>query len=217
MSEFGKVLEDIIDYQQNVPRPVYLQRRHVQNGRLIEDRHAMLEFMPKGGVCAEVGVLLGEYTQDIFRKTQPRKLHLIDREPNFLELAKAALPQDQIADRVETHHGNSADIIAEFPDKYFDWIYIDADHTYEAVKIDLELARHKIKDGGLIVVDDYTMMDHLKMERYGVVAAVNRFCLKHDFEILYFAFQDQMFCNVALRKIQSKKERLISLLKRPFN
>ena len=40
-------------------------------------------------------------------------------------------------------------------DKYLDFIYIDANHTYEAVKEDIKLWYPKIKSGGLIMGHDY--------------------------------------------------------------
>ena len=38
---------------------------------------------------------------------------------------------------------------------YFDWIYIDGNHTYEYVKQDLEGYRPKVKPGGYMAGDDY--------------------------------------------------------------
>jgi len=42
-----------------------------------------------------------------------------------------------------------------FPDGYFDFVYIDADHTYEMVKKDIELWLPLIKKGGIIGGHDY--------------------------------------------------------------
>jgi SAM-dependent methyltransferase len=43
----------------------------------------------------------------------------------------------------------------DFPDRSLDWVYIDADHTYSAVKADLEAFRRVVKPGGVICGDDY--------------------------------------------------------------
>jgi methyltransferase family protein len=40
------------------------------------------------------------------------------------------------------------------PTHYFDWIYVDGDHQYEAVKKGLESYLPKVKPGGFITGDD---------------------------------------------------------------
>lgn len=56
---------------------------------------------------------------------------------------------------VEIHRGYSFDVVKEFPDEFFDFIYIDADHTYEGVKRDLIDWYPKMKRGGLLCGHDY--------------------------------------------------------------
>ena len=52
----------------------------------------------------------------------------------------------------------SADITSsEIPDNSLDCIFIDGDHSYNAVKKDLEFAWAKVKSGGQILGDDYWM------------------------------------------------------------
>ena len=59
-------------------------------------------------------------------------------------------------------------------------MYIDADHSYEAVKKDLELCKIKTKPGGIIAGHDYN-----KEKFCGVVDAVNEFCLANNYYIEY--------------------------------
>ena len=42
-----------------------------------------------------------------------------------------------------------------FPDKYFDLVYIDADHRYEAVSQDIKVWMPKVKDNGILCGHDY--------------------------------------------------------------
>jgi hypothetical protein len=65
-----------------------------------------------------------------------------------------------------THHKDySYNIVNKFPDKYFDFIYIDGSHEYEDVKRDIELYLPKTKH--IIGGHDY------QKEWPGVVQAVN--------------------------------------------
>ena len=41
-------------------------------------RESVLKGMPKGSVCAEIGVFKGDFTEDILSVVQPIELHLID-------------------------------------------------------------------------------------------------------------------------------------------
>jgi cephalosporin hydroxylase len=56
---------------------------------------------------------------------------------------------------VIVHRLAAAEAAAEFADEYFDWIYIDGNHQYEFVLLDLESYYPKVKAGGFLVGDDY--------------------------------------------------------------
>ena len=62
-------------------------------------------------------------------------------------------------DIVTLHNGQSFDKLIEIYAKGIraDLIYIDGDHSYEAVRADLELSFAACKPGGLICVDDYVL------------------------------------------------------------
>jgi len=114
---------------------------------------------------AEVGVLRGRFASHLL-STNPEELHLIDPWRVF---GKAVYPDhsqktqedwDKTHDfvqnkfskdyRVNVHRGTSEEIASKFPDGYFDLVYIDANHTYEFCKLDIELWLPKVRKGGII-------------------------------------------------------------------
>jgi hypothetical protein len=72
-----------------------------------------------------------------------------------------------------------------FEDETFDFIYIDADHTYDAVTEDLEAWYPKLKVGGVLGGHDYiSKEDTLKLGHsvpFGVIDAVTDFRERHGF------------------------------------
>lgn len=57
--------------------------------------------------------------------------------------------------RVEVLRTTSTEALRQFEAESLDFIYIDGDHSYEAVRRDLQDSLPKVKKGGLILADDY--------------------------------------------------------------
>jgi predicted O-methyltransferase YrrM len=51
--------------------------------------------------------------------------------------------------------GSSVSVIPTLENNYFDMIYIDGDHSYEAVKNDIKLSMSKLKQNGYLCGHDY--------------------------------------------------------------
>jgi predicted TIM-barrel fold metal-dependent hydrolase len=51
--------------------------------------------------------------------------------------------------------GFSHEIAALYPDRFFDYVWIDAAHDYENVKRDIESWYPKLKSGGVLFGHDY--------------------------------------------------------------
>lgn len=144
------------------------------------DRHFLLDILPKDSVGAEIGVHLGDFSQEILDSIFPKELHLIDPwEHQTSSTYKTAwygggakggqsemderyssvfkrFSENISAEQVKVHRGYSTDVLRQFPDQHFDWVYIDGNHLYEYVKEDLALSIQKVKSGGYITGDDYT-------------------------------------------------------------
>lgn len=142
-------------------------------------RRFVLDMLPRASIGAEIGVHQGDFSEAILEVVAPSRLHLIDpwkHEPSPLYQralygGRAEHGQDQMDERhagvlarfddeiragqVVVHRGQSADALAALPDDSLDWVYIDGNHLYEFVALDLELSLRKTRPGGLITGDDY--------------------------------------------------------------
>lgn len=127
-------------------------------------------------------------------------MHLIDRDPHFIEHAQSKLQDEQSSTQLHFHVGDSVQVLKQLPAHHFDWLYIDGDHSYSGVWGDLVEAQRLVKPEGFIIANDYIFYDHINKEKYGVIEAVNQFCIQYDYEIIYFVLQVQMFCDVVLKK-----------------
>ena len=77
-------------------------------------------------------------------------------------------------DHVHVHRMASKDWFEKQQDNYFDWIYLDGDHSYEGVLRDLKSSQRVVKSGGIILGDDYAWAFQ-RHGKPGVTAAVDEF------------------------------------------
>lgn len=73
----------------------------------------------------------------------------------------------------------STDAARRFDDGYFDWVYLDALHTYDAVVQDLRAWWPKLREGGLLSGDDYG--DKLRTEYLTTDAAQRHYDINYPY------------------------------------
>ena len=136
----------------------------------LTDRDSLFSSLPKGGIGAEVGVAWGVSSKEIIRLTEPSLMYLVD----CWEHQSFEVCGDDQANTAQSHKDGqyrqvlgwfvtdpkvrvvkafSVKAALAFPDGYFDWVYIDANHLqcYE----DIKAWWPKIKPGGWLLGDDY--------------------------------------------------------------
>jgi predicted O-methyltransferase YrrM len=90
----------------------------------------------------------------------------------------------------------SAEWLKKNQKKQFDFIYIDGDHSAEAVKIDMELSWNILKSGGIMAIDDYNY-PHPRGEKFNQKPAIDAFINSVNAEVLEIDEQ------VWLKKLQN--------------
>jgi hypothetical protein len=167
----------------------------LNNGRLLTNREEILTFLPKDSVGVEVGTQYGEFAKKIIQVVRPREFHLLD-------ISYELFDHEWFANKnVNLHTGNSWELLSRFENDFFDWIYIDASHAYDNFRRDLEMACKKVKLGGLIVCNDYTVWSPAEVEPYGILQFVHEFLQEANFEVAFLAFHGMGYHDIALRRM----------------
>ena len=145
--------------------------------KISSDKRAyILEQLVKNSKFVEVGVWKGDFSKQIWSISNPNLLVLVDswtfdekvrgcapqvsgEEPlnqNFFDQAKKDT-YDKFKNIQNVHilDCNSQEASSKYEDNFFDYIYIDAEHTYQAVTKDLEVWYPKLKKNGTLFGDDY--------------------------------------------------------------
>lgn len=165
----------------------------------MQDRIALLEYCNSkypNGYVVEIGVASGCFTKQILATYKSlSKLVIIDswqfqeegyNDPCNLDQATQderyrQIQADLIGEpRVEIVRAWSNEAVSRFKDNSIDLLYLDANHSYDACKQDLELWFPKIKKGGIFAGHDYCAGDGVG---HGVKKAVDEFALLHGLTV----------------------------------
>lgn len=185
---------------------IVLGEVHTQNCRVLPTRMHLLDTLPKRGVVAEIGVAFGDFTKEIVKRNKPRKLHLVDawetdRYREGLEQILERYAKEIACGAIEINRGQSRVCLSEFSDEYFDWVYIDTDHSYTTTRDELLLASKKVKPGGHISGHDFTSGNPVRALPYGVIEACNEFCMKQGWEYVFLTLEPSGHFSFAVQKL----------------
>lgn len=195
----------------DLPHPArMLSDEFFEDCKLLADRSSILKQMPVHATVAEIGAKSGDFSSIILDICQPEELHLLGEDLHVNLLSNKF--KSQISDgSVSLHHGNSSKNMRDiFSASYFDFIYIDGDHNYPAVKKDIQIASLKLKPNGYLIFNDYTYWSPVDCTTYGVMQAVNEFCWGNSWQARYFALAHYMYCNIAIQKPDIEQQNKIS-------
>ena len=145
--------------------------------KITRDKRAyIIKQLKKNTIIAEIGVWKGEFSNEILKNVSPKKLILVDpwqfnksirgcapqvqgEEPlsqKFFDEAKVSTYNKfKGLDSVFIFDTDSESASKKFNDDYFDYIYIDGEHSFKAVYDDLTYWFPKLKKNGKIFGDDF--------------------------------------------------------------
>ena len=167
--------------------------------------------------------MYGDFSEFLLRTIEPEILVTIDRydahtatftwgkytSDRFEGMTHRQFIERRFSSRgkqVRCEEGASWECLSRYPNQTFDLIYVDAGHDYDSVKKDAELSKEKIKPLGILVFNDYIKYSHWDDRYYGIIPVVNDLVVNQGFEILGFALQPDMYCDIAIRRRTTGKD-----------
>lgn len=159
----------------------------------IKNRIELAEYFNKLGYKkgAEIGTCYGYYSEILCQKIPGINLTTVDNwnNPSNTAREKQLKISCEVAARkrlapypnVTIIKKNSIDAAKEVVDSSLDFVFIDADHSYEAVKEDIEAWTPKVKKGGIVAGHDYYIF---KSGNRGVIMAVDEFVKKNGYKLI---------------------------------
>lgn len=152
-------------------------------------------------IGAEIGVFTGDLSHRLLNRDDVT-LHMVDSwaiSPSDGQYAKsgdfhAGLTVQQqedfyqhtlslvklFGDRAKIIRKSSVDAAQDIADGALDFVFIDADHSYEGCKSDIAAWLPKLKKGGILCGHDYNNTDY---PCFGVNQAVDEFCQEHGYAV----------------------------------
>ncbi len=169
----------------NFDKDVDFEMPHEIRGWLTETEGKALADLAKGKVVLEIGSFCGRSTVCLARPAL--KVFCVDpfnsrntltaQEDTFEEFSQNLI-NHSVAGKVATSRGLSTDPDMVLPEMV-DLVFIDGDHSYEAVKADIEVAYKWLKPDGIIAFHDYQSVDDP-----GVAKAVDELLDKPGVELV---------------------------------
>jgi SAM-dependent methyltransferase len=171
------------------------------NARVVVDRKLVFEDVPTGGRVAEVGTQEGIFARFLLDRLAPSELHLFDIDVGPLhDRNDLVLHSDE---RVFVHEGDSSTLLATFADDYFDVVYVDGDHSYEGARRDADVAVRKVRPGGWLIFNDFTIWSPVEMVDYGVPYVVCDVLRSPQWYVTHFALHPLGYHDIALRRVET--------------
>lgn len=157
----------------------------VNLGKIFQDNNQL-------GIGAEIGVLYGTYTNQLFENWEGQVLavDIWTERPQYLRAIEALGDTNTLIVK-----GASMDVVKLIKDESLDWIYIDGDHSYQGARDDIYGWAPKVRKGGIISGHDYIQWNlmtkqeketHPYLETNHVYKAVDEFCAEFGYKIDLF-------------------------------
>lgn len=210
-----------------------LQKEHVEGARLFAERKEMAATLSgaRNGKIAEIGVWRGAFSRYLLEELAPRQFYAFDVFDGhtvtdwngqtgvelFDGMHHRAFYEREIApwkNAVTLVEGSSLETLKDYTDQSFDMVYIDGNHAYDFVRSDANFAARMIKHDGVLIFNDYMLIDH-NIAFYGIVPVVNHMIVNEGWHLIGYSLNHGLYCDVALQRADVARKRR-SFIRRLF-
>jgi len=198
-------------------------------------RQEMLaDLVPADATVAEIGVFAGDFSEWMLKNLKLKKFYAIDpytstigvmgsgNQDGFgMEYFELELLRGFVLSRLSQYP--AFEHRREFSHAFFesqedgslDAVYLDGDHSFEAVRDDLDMARHAVKEGGWIFGHDYARHPTKGNPEitHEVKPVVDEFCEKHGLTL--HAVTNDGIRSFAIQNTNKYKFCIVSVSDRP--
>lgn len=138
--------------------------RPLREGNYASGLKALCCVLPSNLIMAEIGSYAGESSEIFVNSGKVKELHCIDTWEYSHEYEQDVESlfdgfRNTYSSIVKKHKGLSENKCKQFADHYFDFVYIDADHSYDSVKRDIYNYLPKVKSNGIVAGHDFHLDD----------------------------------------------------------
>lgn len=163
------VIQNYIKTKYEVPNNA---RRFRLNGILRKDLYVLFKELGFTTGC-EVGVCQGKNAKVMLDTIPGLKLYCIDSWPSQNDYRKTQRNLREYSKQVKIIRKSSLEVVRNFKE-LLDFVYIDADHSFDFVMRDIIEWSNKVRVGGIVSGHDY-----FRFPEFGVVTAVNAYVKEH--------------------------------------
>lgn len=145
---------------------------------------------------AEIGVAEGKYSEVLVKANPQVELHCIDpwysypTNPQGKTKQRHEFAYNEAKRKMEGYNAHlirkaSIDAVRDFETDSLDFVYVDGNHLFDFVMLDLIAWSNKVRSGGIVSGDDYYALDQKRWVGGGVVEAVQAYTNAHQIPIWY--------------------------------
>jgi len=126
--------------------------------------------------CIELAVAVDIWTETGIKSQNDDSCSQLELDKQYIGLINFFKTDS----RVKIIKDFSLNVYSKFEDNFFDFVYIDADHTESAVYADLYSWYPKVRSGGVLAGHDYCECLLDCGVKFGVISALNRFIKENN-------------------------------------